>query len=211
MRAAPCARARAPLRHPVAPRLTRSPPTLAPLRALFFSRAPRSHEAYGTQGGGEFAQFVLRNRALAQNVGKSSGSNSNLWYSFETPHVHWIAFCAESWTMSAGQLAQQKAWMTQDLSSVDRARTPWVIAFSHKAWQMDSTTWSMFDILPEYKVDLHLVGHWHQVRPGSSAAGAAARVGAAPPLPLQRCSSLTPPAPSSLAPPTPSVHALPPH
>jgi hypothetical protein len=51
---------------------------------------------------------------------------------------------------------------------VDRARTPWVIAFSHKAWQMDSTTWSMFDILPEYKVDLHIVGHWHQVRPASS-------------------------------------------
>ena len=105
---------------------------------------------------------MLRNRALAENAGKSSGSGSNLWYSFETPHVHWVAFCAETWTMSAAQLAQQKAWMTQDLSSVDRKRTPWVVAFSHKAWQMDSTTWALFDILPQFKVDLHLVGHWHQ-------------------------------------------------
>jgi hypothetical protein len=105
---------------------------------------------------------MLRNRAIAENAGKASGSGSNFWYSFDTPNIHWIGFTAETWTMSAGQLAAQKAWMTADLQAVDRTVTPWVVAYSHKSWQMDSTTWSLFDILPQFGVDLHLVGHWHQ-------------------------------------------------
>jgi len=50
-----------------------------------------SLQAYGTQGGGLFQQYVLRNRALAENVGKNSGSNSSLYYSFNTPLTHWLA------------------------------------------------------------------------------------------------------------------------
>ena len=48
-----------------------------------------NHEAYGTQGGGKFEQFVTRNRAIAQYAGANCGSNSALYYSFETPLVHW--------------------------------------------------------------------------------------------------------------------------
>jgi len=104
----------------------------------------------------------LRNRAIAQYAGAASGSNSNYWYSFDTPNVHWVGFTGESWTMSAGQLATQKAWVERDLANVDRSVTPWVVAFSHKAFQMDSTTWSLFDFVPEGKVDAWFVGHWHQ-------------------------------------------------
>lgn len=64
--------------------------------------------------------------------------------------------------MSAGQLAAQKAWVERDLANVDRTVTPWVVAFSHKAFQMDSTTWSLYDFVPEGKVDAWFVGHWHQ-------------------------------------------------
>jgi alkaline phosphatase D len=121
-----------------------------------------NHEAYGTQGGGNFSQFVLRNRALQEGVGQTSGSNTNLYYSFETPLIHWVAFTAETWTMSEQQIATQAAWLQKDLSSVDRSVTPWVVAFSHKSFQMDQTTWGLFDVLVENKVDVQFVGHWHQ-------------------------------------------------
>jgi len=93
-----------------------------------------NHEAYGTQGGGEFANYAMRQRALAQYAGANSGSNSSFWYSFDTPLIHWIAFNGESWTMSAAQLAAQAAWVAADLAKVDRAATPWVVAFSHKSY-----------------------------------------------------------------------------
>jgi len=64
--------------------------------------------------------------------------------------------------MTPAQLAAQAAWIAADVAKVDRAVTPWVVAFSHKAWQMDSTTWSLFDWMTPAGVDFHFVGHWHQ-------------------------------------------------
>jgi hypothetical protein len=64
--------------------------------------------------------------------------------------------------MSADQLAAQQAFVTKDLSAVDRSVTPWVVAFSHKSFQMDQTTWSMHDFITTFKVDWWFVGHWHQ-------------------------------------------------
>jgi hypothetical protein len=65
--------------------------------------------------------------------------------------------------MSAEQLADQEAFVTKDLAAVDRSVTPWVVAFSHKSYQMDQTTWAMHDFITKYKVDWWFVGHWHQV------------------------------------------------
>lgn len=128
-----------------------------------YTPAPLSqHEAYGTQGGGAFANYAMRMRALSTYVGANSGSNSSFWYSFDTPLCHWIAFSGESWTMSAAQLAEQAAWVAADLAKVDRAVTPWVLAFSHKSYMMDSTTWALYDFLATFKVDVQFVGHWHQ-------------------------------------------------
>lgn len=121
-----------------------------------------NHEAYGTQGGGAFAQFATRYNATAKYAGRNSGSDTNFWYSFETPLVHWLAFTAETWTMSQAQLDEQLAFVKADLAKVDRAATPWVVAFSHKSYMMDQTTWSLHDFLADYNVDLQFVGHWHQ-------------------------------------------------
>ena len=118
-----------------APRQPRFRTTYQPRRV-----SPGNHEAYGTQGGGAFEQFALRYRAVRENAGANSGSPNNFWYSFQTPLIHWIAFTAESWTMTPAQLAEQAAWIAADVAKVDRTVTPWVVAFSHKAWQMDSTT-----------------------------------------------------------------------
>lgn len=64
--------------------------------------------------------------------------------------------------MSAAQLAQQAAWMQKDLAAVDRSKTPFLVAFAHKSFQMDQTTSSLFDILSQFNVDILFVGHWHQ-------------------------------------------------
>ena len=137
--------------------------TLQPFTATHpYMPSSGNHEAYGTQGGGKFLQYTRRFQAVTENVGASSGSNTNLWYSFDTPLVHWIAFTVESWTMTAQQLAEQAAWIAADVAKIDRAVTPWVVAFSHKAWQMDQTTWSLFDWMTPAGVDFHFVGHWHQ-------------------------------------------------
>jgi hypothetical protein len=126
-----------------------------------YMASPGNHEAYGTQGGGNFTQFYYRYRALAEYAGKNSGSNSNFWYSFETPFIHWLAFTAETWTMSPEQLATQLAFVNADLAKVNRTKTPFVVAFSHKSFQMDQTTQSLFDFLANNNVDLQIVGHWH--------------------------------------------------
>jgi hypothetical protein len=72
-----------------------------------YMAVPGNHEAYGTQGGGNFTQFAARYAATAKYAGAASGSNTNLWYSFETPLIHWIGFTGETWTMNASQLAEQ--------------------------------------------------------------------------------------------------------
>jgi len=127
-----------------------------------YQASPGNHEAYGTQNGGNFTQFYYRYRALAEYAGKNSGSNSNFWYSFETPLIHWLAFTAETWTMSADQISTQLAFANADLAKVDRTKTPFVVAFAHKSFQMDQTTQSLFDFLVNNNVDFLITGHWHQ-------------------------------------------------
>ncbi len=65
--------------------------------------------------------------------------------------------------MTAAQISAQAAWLEADLSAVNRSATPWVAAYSHKAYMMDQTTWGLFDFLATYNVDVQFVGHWHQV------------------------------------------------
>lgn len=129
--------------------------------------SPGNHEAYGTQGGGNFSQYVTRFAGLAQHAGTKSGSGTNLWYSWENGPAHFVAFTAESWTMSEAQMAQQLSWLKADLASVDRTATPWVVAYAHKGpeWMgMDQTNWTLNGaaaVLDAYNVDLLFVGHWH--------------------------------------------------
>ena len=124
-----------------------------------YMASPGNHEAYGTQGGGAFQQFARRYQAITENAAANSASNNNFFYSFDTPLVHWIAFTVESWTMTPAQLAAGAAWIAADVAKIDRSVTPWVVAFSHKAWQMDQTTWSLFDWMTPAGVDFHFVGH----------------------------------------------------
>ena len=120
------------------------------------------HETYGTQGGNKFLQFAARFSSYAAGVGNSSGSGSQLWFSFNVGQIHFLFFCTENVAapLSAAQMAAQLAFMAADLKAVDRAVTPWVVSVGHKFYSMDTLNWQPYeDVLNPGGVDLHLCGH----------------------------------------------------
>lgn len=112
---------------------------------------------------------------------KFSGGLENFWYSFDHGMVHYVVFNTETDfpnapdepTGSAGEnggpfapTGTQLAWLKNDLASVDRKRTPWVIAAGHRPWYVSSSPCvecrAAFEpLLIQYGVDLVLSGHHH--------------------------------------------------
>eukprot|EP00656_Telonema_subtile_P015591 TRINITY_DN18198_c0_g1_i4.p1 TRINITY_DN18198_c0_g1~~TRINITY_DN18198_c0_g1_i4.p1 ORF type:complete len:372 (-),score=58.46 TRINITY_DN18198_c0_g1_i4:37-1152(-) len=69
-------------------------------------------------------------------VSGASGSGSTRYYSFEQGMVHWVMLDSNPWVYSGIQgevslVAPQYRWLQQDLASVDRSRTPWVVVLGH--------------------------------------------------------------------------------
>ena len=60
----------------------------------------------------------------------NSNSGNNRYYSFERGLTHFLVFTAESYVyaVNADFNRNQVAFMKADLASVDRKRTPWVVA-----------------------------------------------------------------------------------
>ena len=118
--------------------------------------APGNHE-----GSNNFSEYQVRHGAVAAH----SNTGTALYYSFEvnagTPAgVHVLTFNSE--TYIDGGIEEMVNWITADLAAVDRARTPWVVAQSHKLWWMDSTTQAaIVKLLEAAGVDLNFAGHWH--------------------------------------------------
>jgi hypothetical protein len=112
---------------------------------------------------------------------QQSGGVGNFWYSWDHGMVHYVQFNTEtdfpnapdlpggSGAEDAGPFAPtgaQLAWLKKDLASVDRKRTPWVIAGGHRPWYISTTgctdCQAAFEpLLIEYGVDLVLSGHTH--------------------------------------------------
>jgi hypothetical protein len=110
-----------------------------------------------------------------------SGGLENFWYSWNHGMVHFIQFNTEtdfpnapdepggSGAENAGPFAPtgaQLAWLQNDLASVDRTKTPWVIAAGHRPWYVSTSKCSdcqkAFEpLLLQYGVDLVLHGHKH--------------------------------------------------
>ncbi|KAE8421091.1 Metallo-dependent phosphatase-like protein [Aspergillus pseudocaelatus] len=119
-----------------------------------------------------------------------SGGVDNFWYSFDSGMVHYIQFDTEtdlghgfigpdevggsegeeSGPFSTLRDAQLK-WLEKDLSSVDRTKTPWIIAAGHRPWYISAKNESgtvcedcrkVFEpIFLKHGVDLVLSGHTH--------------------------------------------------
>ncbi|GAB4833396.1 Probable purple acid phosphatase 20 [Ancistrocladus abbreviatus] len=62
---------------------------------------------------------------------EESNSNSNLYYSFNVVGVHVIMLCSYT---HFGLDSDQYAWLQNDLSSIDKTKTPWVFVLLHVSW-----------------------------------------------------------------------------
>ncbi|KAE8162829.1 Metallo-dependent phosphatase [Aspergillus tamarii] len=119
-----------------------------------------------------------------------SGGVGNFWYTFDSGMVHYIQFDIEtdlghgfigpdevggsegedSGPFSTLRDAQLK-WLEKDLSSVNRTKTPWIIAAGHRPWYVSAKNQSgtvcedcrkVFEpIFLKHGVDLVLSGHTH--------------------------------------------------
>lgn len=97
------------------------------------------------------------------------GGNGVFWYSHEYANIHFTWISTEH-NCTAG--SEMYNWLENDLASVNRARTPWLILLGHRpmyASGMDASDWSVSigqrqayeDLLHKYGVDLFLTGHYH--------------------------------------------------
>lgn len=100
---------------------------------------------------------------------EESGSDSNLYYSFDVAGVHIIML--GSYTNFDPSSAQYK-WLEADLGKVDRTRTPWIVVLIHAPWYNSNNAHqgekesvgmkaSMEHLLYQARVDLVFAGHVH--------------------------------------------------
>ncbi|CAL0299330.1 unnamed protein product [Lupinus luteus] len=98
---------------------------------------------------------------------EESGSSSNLYYSFEVAGVHIIMLGSYA---DYDVYSDQNKWLKEDLSKVDRKKTPWLLALFHVPWynsnkahqgEGDDMMEAMEPLLYDARVDLVLAGHVH--------------------------------------------------
>jgi hypothetical protein len=113
---------------------------------------PKGFEAYNTRWPMPFQE---------------SGSNSNLYYSFDVIGAHIIMLGSYA---DFNVESQQYEWLKLDLAKIDRVKTPWVIALVHAPWyttneahqgEGESMREAMENLLYEAHVDLVFAGHVH--------------------------------------------------
>ncbi|XP_065617237.1 probable purple acid phosphatase 20 [Quercus suber] len=127
-----------------------------------------------TQGNHEIEKFPLlhKEKFTAYNARwrmpfEESGSNSNLYYSFNVAGVHVIML--GSYTDFDNTSAQYQ-WLQADMGKINRKITPWIVAVVHAPWynsnfahieekeEVDMKE-SMEDLLYKARVDVVFAGH----------------------------------------------------
>lgn len=68
-------------------------------------------------------------KRVSRTMPTTGGSGSPFWYSFNYGPVHFLAFSTEH---AYARGSPQWQWVLSDLQSVDRAATPWVVAYAHR-------------------------------------------------------------------------------
>ena len=129
-----------------------------------------------TQGNHELEKLPIfhRQQFTAYNARwrmpyEESGSDSNLYYSFDVAGVHVIML--GSYTDFDSDSSQYK-WLQKDLQMVDRGKTPWIVALIHAPWYNSNNAHQgeeesfamkaiMEDLLYGARVDAVLAGHVH--------------------------------------------------
>ncbi|CAL0309945.1 unnamed protein product [Lupinus luteus] len=100
---------------------------------------------------------------------KESGSDSNLYYSFDVAGVHIIMLGSYA---DFDSKSEQYKWLEGDLKKVNRKNTPWLVVLIHAPWYNSNRAHqgekesvymkaSMEDLLYHAHVDIILAGHVH--------------------------------------------------
>jgi hypothetical protein len=129
--------------------------------------------------GAPFAAYTARFRMPGAGPGSGAGGataggpeaapHPRLWWSHDAGGVHWVGLSSYS---PVGARSPQRAWLAEDLASVDRAVTPWVVVALHAPWYNSNAkhqgeaepaaTRDAFEALfLQGGVDLVLAGHVH--------------------------------------------------
>lgn len=98
-----------------------------------------------------------------------SAGNGVFWYSYDFGSLHTVVLSAEH---DLGEGSKQYKWLENDLASVDRSRTPWLVVEVHRPMYNNEMYASDYkvaenlqvlfeDLLVQYDVDLVLAGHYH--------------------------------------------------
>jgi hypothetical protein len=109
------------------------------------------------------------NPYCASSVFQAEYNYGNSFFSFEAGMAHMIYINPYSVTNSS---SVQYRWLEQDLASIDRSKTPWVIVVMHCPWYNSNTAHtseqqtilmreSMEPLLYKHKVSLAITGHVH--------------------------------------------------
>lgn len=96
---------------------------------------------------------------------KASGSNTNMYYSFDTGGIHIIMLGAY---VDYNRTGSQYAWLEKDLKNVDRKITPWLVATWHTPWynsysshyqEFECMRREMEELIYRHGVDIVFAGH----------------------------------------------------
>jgi hypothetical protein len=115
------------------------------------------------------ARFITPGNADTAELSKTEKTGKDVqgaaggWYSFNLGAVHIVMMNTE-FDLSAG--SDQFVWIEEDLSSVDRSVTPWVLVAGHRQlYSCDARNTVLADALEplfmKYRVDVVVVGHIH--------------------------------------------------
>jgi len=95
---------------------------------------------------------------------------ANLYYSFDYANIHFIALDSESVIDTTEFTNEQRDWLQSDLASVNRTKTPWIIAYAHRPFYCSSNPEcdknpfileEAIKLFNEYQVDLVFSAHRH--------------------------------------------------
>ncbi|XP_054805563.1 purple acid phosphatase 23 isoform X2 [Prosopis cineraria] len=122
-----------------------------------------NHEIEPQVDGITFKSYLSRFAVPAEEC----GSKSNFYYSFNAGGLHFIMLGAY---VDYNRTGAQYAWLKQDLKSIDRSVTPWLVAAWHSPWydsyashyqEFECMRLEMEALLYQYSVDIVFTGHVH--------------------------------------------------
>ncbi|CAL5230081.1 g13538 [Coccomyxa viridis] len=112
------------------------------------------------------SKFLVSYQARFKNAQRSSNSNSFQFYSVNVGPTHNI-FLSSYIDYTTG--SAQYNWLLNDLQSIDRSKTPWVIASNHHPLYSTDTSFKEYEqmrvmlepLMYQYGVDVFYNGHVH--------------------------------------------------